>query len=223
MTVLTRLANMQLRSFLLEFANACKRNCREGRLSDEGGLCESLQLSAWLQLPVRRFPNEGKCEFVVGWEVKDGQFGDVSLRRVRVALVAKYPKAIHEGNGHVVLFIDEEAKPEQSDSIVSILSVKMGGMPWEALAGTVTRFEGPIRKPVQIELAGERSRLQVPGAIECVLTPIKDAVTGDEKQCTSSIRRAGSSGTTAPSQPPRCCASRTAMRASNAAPVRRGG
>lgn len=128
------------------------------------------------------FPNEGKCEFVVGWQVKDGQFGDVSLNGVRVALVAKYPKAIHEGNGHVVLFIDANARPDQADAIVSILSGKMGGMPWEALAATVTRFEGPIRRPVNLELAGERSRLRVPGAIECILTPIKDAVSGDEKQ-----------------------------------------
>jgi hypothetical protein len=39
-----------------------------------------------------------------------------------------------------------------------------------------------IRKPVELELAGERSRLRVPGAIEAILTPIKDAVTGDKKQ-----------------------------------------
>ena len=48
------------------------------------------------------FPNEGKCEFIIGFAVKDGHFGDVSLNGFRAVVAAKYPNAIHEGNGHVV-------------------------------------------------------------------------------------------------------------------------
>jgi hypothetical protein len=128
------------------------------------------------------FPNEGKCEFIIGYAVKDGRFGDVSLNGVRAVVAAKYPKAIHEGNGHVVLFIDENATQAQTDALLSILSGKMGGMPWEALAGTIGRFDGPIRKPIEIEVAGERSRVRVPEAIELALTPLKDPVTGADKE-----------------------------------------
>jgi hypothetical protein len=127
------------------------------------------------------FPNEGKCEFVLGWEVKDGAVGDVSLNGLRVAMMVKYPNAIHEGNGHVVLFVDDKAEQSQVDALAAILSGKMGGMPWEALAGTVTRFEGPVRKPVRLVLDGERSRVEVPGAIEVQFTPLKDPVTGADK------------------------------------------
>ena len=127
-------------------------------------------------------PNEGKCEFIIGYDVKDGRYGNVSLNGVRAVVAAKYPNAIHEGNGHVVLFVDEKATQEQADAFVSILSGKMGAMPWEALAGTITRFEGPIRKPVEITLAGERSRVRVTGAVELTLTPLKDPVTGKEKE-----------------------------------------
>jgi hypothetical protein len=128
------------------------------------------------------FPNEGKCEFIIGYEVKDGKFGEVSLDGLRAVIVAKYPKAIHEGNGHVVLFIDEKATQEQADAFVSILSGKMGGMPWEALAGTIGRFDGPVRKPVEIQIAAERSRVRVPGAVDLALTPLKDPVTGENKE-----------------------------------------
>jgi hypothetical protein len=128
------------------------------------------------------FPNAGNCEFIIGYAVKDGTFGDVSLNGVRAAIAAKYPKAIHEGNGHVVLFIDEAATAEQADAFLSILSGKMGGMPWEALAGTIGRFEGPVRKAVEIVVAGERSRVRVPGAIDLALTPLMDPVTGAEKE-----------------------------------------
>jgi hypothetical protein len=128
------------------------------------------------------FPNEGKCEFIIGYAVKDGRFGNLSLDGVRAVVAAKYPNAIHEGNGHVVLFIDEKATPQQADALVSILSGKMGGMPWEALAGTIERFDGPILKPVEIQVNGERSTVRVQDAIDLSLMPLKDPITGEDKQ-----------------------------------------
>ena len=128
------------------------------------------------------FPNEGKCEFIIGYEVKDGAFGTVALNGLRAVVAAKYPNAIHQGNGHVVLFVDDKATSEQADAFVAILSGKNGGMPWEALAGTIGRFEGPIRRPVEITVAGERSSVRVPGAIDLALTPLTDPVSGAEKE-----------------------------------------
>ena len=128
------------------------------------------------------FPNEGKCEFIIGYAVKDGRVGDVSLNGFRAVVAAKYPKAIHEGNGHVVLFVDEKASDEQVNAFVSILSGKLGGMPWEALAGTIGTFEGPIKKPIEITAAGEKSVVRVPGAIELQLTPFVDVKSGKEKE-----------------------------------------
>lgn len=128
------------------------------------------------------FPNEGKCEFIAAYEVKDGRFGDTVLDGVRAVVVAKYPNAIHEGRGHVVLFVDERATGDQVNAIMSILSGKMGGMPWEALAGTIERFEGPIRKPIDFRIAGERSEVRIPGAVSLQLTPLRDVVSGAEKE-----------------------------------------
>jgi hypothetical protein len=128
------------------------------------------------------FPNEGKCEFIIGFEVKDGRFGDVSLNGLRAVVAAKYPNAIHEGNGHVVLFVDEKASQAQVDAFATILSGKMGGMPWEAIAGTIVRFEGPIRKPIEITVAGERSVVRILGAIELQMTPFRDVISGAEKE-----------------------------------------
>jgi hypothetical protein len=128
------------------------------------------------------FPADGKCEFIIGFVVKDGRFGDVSLDGFRAVVAAKYPKAIHEGNGHIVLFVDESASQAQVEAFTTILSGKMGGMPWEALAGTIGRFDGPFRKPIEITAAAERSVVRVPGAIELQLTPLKDSVSGEEKE-----------------------------------------
>jgi hypothetical protein len=128
------------------------------------------------------FPNEGKCEFILGYVVKEGIFGSTSLNGVRMVVAAKYPKAIHEGNGHVVVFVDEKANDDQASALATILSGKMGGMPGEALAGTITRFEGPVKKPIDITLANERSEVRIPGVIELQLTPLLNPVTGEEKE-----------------------------------------
>ena len=101
---------------------------------------------------------------------------------MRAVVAAKYPGAIHEGNGHIVLFIDESATPAQTDAFVTILSGKMGGMPWEALAGTIGRFDGPIRKSVQISVNGTKSTVRVPGHIDLQLTPFVNPITGEEKE-----------------------------------------
>ena len=128
------------------------------------------------------FPNEGKCEFIAAYEVKDGKFGSVSLNGVRAVVAAKYPKAIHEGHGHVLLFIDQEATEEQVNALATILSGQMGGMPWEALAGTIEKIEGPIRKPIEMRMNGIRTEVRVPGELELRLAPLRDSVSGKEKE-----------------------------------------
>ena len=128
------------------------------------------------------YPNEGKCEAIIGYEVKDGRFGNVSLNGLRAVVAFKYPKAIHEGHGHVILFVDDKASQEQVDAFTTILSGKIGGMPWEALAGTIERFEGPVRKPIEMRLNGVRSELRVPGAVEMKFIPLRDPVSGQEKE-----------------------------------------
>ena len=127
-------------------------------------------------------PNEGKCEFIAAYEVKEGRFGNVPLDGLRIVVAAKYPKAIHEGHGHVVLFVDEKASPEQVNAIATILSGQMGGMPWEAIAGTIERFDGPIVTPIEMSLKGKHSEVRIPGAVELRLTPIRDIVSGQEKE-----------------------------------------
>jgi hypothetical protein len=127
-------------------------------------------------------PNEGICEFVIGYEVEEGRFGNVDLGGFRAVVAAKYPNAIHEAHGHLVLFVDERASPEQVTAFTTILSGQAGGMPWEALAGTIERFEGPIAKPIDIAIDGQRAHIRIPGAVELETTPLRNPVTGEEKE-----------------------------------------
>jgi hypothetical protein len=55
-------------------------------------------------------------------------------------------------------------------------------MPWEALAGTIQRFEGPIARPIDMTIAGQRAHIRIPGAVDVETTPLKNPVTGDDKE-----------------------------------------
>ena len=128
------------------------------------------------------FPNEGLCEFIIGFEVQTGHVGDVELAGVRAVVVAKYPKAIHQGHGHMAVFVDDKATTAQAEAFATVISGKIGGMPWEALAGTVDRFDGPIRKPVDLGVNRERSHVRIPGTVDLRFTPLVNPVTGLEKR-----------------------------------------
>ncbi len=128
------------------------------------------------------YPDKGPCEAMIGGEVREGHFGDVQLAGVRYVIACMYPKAIHEGNGNVAVFIDERATPAQADAIATILSGQAGGMPFEALAGTIVTLEGPVRAPIEMTVNGTKSSYRIPGVLELVQTPIRDAVSGQEKE-----------------------------------------
>jgi len=127
-------------------------------------------------------PTHGSCHFLIGYRVKKGTFGAVKLDGAKFVTICFYPAAIHQGNGSVALFVDEGLTAPQVDAIAQILSGKHGGMPWEALATTVTSFEGPIRSRIEMTVNGNRSSFKVAGELELQQTPIKDIVSGEDKE-----------------------------------------
>jgi len=128
------------------------------------------------------YPDPGKCEAMIGGEVAEGTFGDVSLAGIRYVIAAMYPKAIHEGNGQVALFIDDRATPAQAEAMATIMSGRAGGMPFEALAGTIGSLDGPVLAPIEMKVSGTKSSFRIPGVLELTQTPIRDAVSGQEKE-----------------------------------------
>ena len=127
------------------------------------------------------YPDLGNCQALLGYEVIEGHYGETDLTGTRVVIGAKWPKAIHEGNGEAVMFIDESASPEQVTGLAMIFSGQAGGMPWEALGGTLDSVEGPIVTKIEMTVAGNNSSFSVPGKAEAQMTPLKDVMSGDEK------------------------------------------
>jgi len=127
------------------------------------------------------FPDFGSCEALICFEVKKGKHENVDLSGVKIAMGIMWPKAIHEGNGSGVLFINQDASDEQVSAMGSICSGQSGGMPFEALATTFSTFEGPVRADIKMDLSGRNPSVNIEGVLSLKNTPIKHPITGDDQ------------------------------------------
>src|SRR5437763_7787025 len=88
-------------------------------------------------------PTRGFCEGLGAWRITLGSYGEVPLTGLVFGFAAHWPKAIHEGNGTVCLFVDERATPAQRDALLQIGSGQAGGLPFEILATTFSKVLEP--------------------------------------------------------------------------------
>jgi hypothetical protein len=124
-------------------------------------------------------PSRGFCEGVVAWRINRGNCGDVMLSGLGMVLAVRWPKAIHEGNGTAIVFVDEKANEAQRGALLEIASGKHGGLPFEIVVTTFSKILEPRFVPIEFNLNGRNSSVKVGNAIQARLMPIKNPVTGD--------------------------------------------
>jgi hypothetical protein len=124
-------------------------------------------------------PTQGFCEGVGAWKINRGRYGELTLDGLALAFAARWPKAIHEGNGTVCLFFDERANPKQREALMKIASGQEGGLPFEILITTVSKILEPQYVPFEFHMDGRNSRVKVGSAVTMAMEPIKNPVTGE--------------------------------------------
>src|SRR2546423_9923547 len=117
-------------------------------------------------------PTKGFCDGMGGWQIHQGTYGDVNLAGLALGFAAHWPKAIHEGNGTVCLFIDERANQKQREALLKIGSGEAGGLPFEILATTFSTLLDPQFLPFHFTLNGLKSGFKVGAALSASLGPI---------------------------------------------------
>lgn len=126
-------------------------------------------------------PTHHKCEGMMGMEIAEGHFEDISLDGVKFAATYHWPGPLHEGNGTMQPFIDENTSQEQRDALLRILIGQEGNAWFEVLASVVSTVLEPKFVPIEFEhdLEGRRARVVIPGVLETVTEPILNEATGD--------------------------------------------
>ena len=127
-------------------------------------------------------PTHGDCRAVIGFDVREGRYGDVSLDGTRFASIVSWPGPIHEGDGTIQLVIDEGCSEEQRDALLRINSGEEGGAYFEIFASVLPHVREPIIASVEFEMDAEQrtGRLKVGDVAETRVEPITNPVTGEE-------------------------------------------
>ena len=121
----------------------------------------------------------GFCEGVGAWRILTGNHGGVKLDGLGLGFVARWPKAIHEGNGTACLFFDEKADPSQRDALFQIASGQSGGLPFEIIVTTFSKILDPQYARFQFNFDGVRSGVRMGDSVIINLESIKNPVTGE--------------------------------------------
>ena len=129
------------------------------------------------------FPDSesGGCEALLGFYVKTGHLDNLDLSGIKVVFAAAWPKAMHQGDGKALLFIDSAASTEQVAAIGGIFSGQFGGMPFEALAGTFSELEGPILSNIAMATDDKHSSFTIADVLEVQHTPLINPMNGEDQ------------------------------------------
>lgn len=130
-------------------------------------------------------PTHGNCEAVVALEITEGSHGSTDLAGCRIAMIAAWPGAIHEGRGEVVPIVDEAASPAQREALLRIMSgldTRPGATFFQVFSTTFGKVHDPVFAPIElaIDVDRRRARLEVPGWIDASGEPIINPITGIE-------------------------------------------
>ena len=123
-------------------------------------------------------PTKGHCEGGWTWVIDSGHHGDVRFDGRAFSIFAKWPGAIHEGNGRAISFIDERTNEAQREMLGRLVRGELGG-PWEIFINTYA-IEGPEPASYRIDLADHATTLRVGDAVQLEIQPITNPVTGAE-------------------------------------------
>ncbi|MGI0044627.1 MAG: DUF1326 domain-containing protein [Nitrososphaeraceae archaeon] len=130
------------------------------------------------------FPSNGFCRALVLYHIQNGSYGqDINLDGLDAVYAASWPKAIHEGNGTMQLFITQNANEQPRKALVNILSGKANGDgPFQLFAGTFKYLLEPQFVDITVKINGKNSSFSVPDVMDVQVESFTKPVTGQEQE-----------------------------------------
>lgn len=130
--------------------------------------------------PFTSNPTEGACEVTFAFHVNRGSFGDASIDGLNVAVLARTPGPMMDGNWSVALYLDERADDRQRDALTAIFSGAAGGT-MGGFAPLFGEFLGAKTVPITYAVEGTRRSVAIPGVMSVAVRPIPSAIGADKE------------------------------------------
>ena len=67
------------------------------------------------------------CDMVLAWHITEGRHGDTPLDGLSIAMMARAPKRMSDGDWTVAFYIDESGTEQQQEALLRIVSGDAGG------------------------------------------------------------------------------------------------
>ena len=130
------------------------------------------------------FPTYGFCRALLLFSIREGNYGgDTKLDGIDVIVAQSWPKAIHEGNGTVQLYISKHATEAQRNAVIDIFFGKAkGDAPFALFAPTFKYVLEPQYADINKTIDGKKSSFSVPGVMDVQVESFKNPVTGEEQE-----------------------------------------
>ena len=93
----------------------------------EGQLLEVCTCKTLCPCWVGEDPDFGTCDGVLAWNIRQGTINGVDVSGLTICALAHIPGNILEGNWRVVLYVDDQASPEQKEALLDVWGGKLGG------------------------------------------------------------------------------------------------
>ena len=138
----------------------------------EGSLLEVCTCKVLCPCWIGEDPDFGTCDGTFGWHIDKGEIEGVDVSGLTFGLLAHIPGNILEGNWRGVVFIDENASPEQEHALINVFTGKLGGpvADFASLIGEVVSVE---RAPIAFEVEGGKGTLKIGANVYASLEPYK--------------------------------------------------
>jgi hypothetical protein len=144
----------------------------------EGQLLETCTCNTLCPCWAGEDPDGGKCDGAFGWHIKNGTIEGVDVSGLTFCFIAHIPGNILQGNWDIVVFMDENATPEQEQALLNVWTGKLGG-PVADLAQLVGQVLEVRRAPVTFEVddvgAGGKGYFAIGDVVEAEMAPFQGA------------------------------------------------
>jgi hypothetical protein len=130
-------------------------------------------------------PTHGNCRGFEAFRIERGHFGDVRLDGLKAVIIYAWPGAIFEGDGEMLVIIDESSEPGQRKALATVLhggETEEARTHWWVYHAMSSKVHEPQFRPIEFEVDIEAriGRVRVPDLIEASGEPIRSPVTGEK-------------------------------------------
>ena len=121
--------------------------------------------------PLTARPSQGVCDVALVFHIDKGNYGQVSLDGLNVAVVGHTPGPMGEGNWTLAAYIDERADEQQTAALGAIFSGAEGG-PMAAFAPLVGKHLGVKKVAIKYAISGKSRSAEIPGIMHMAVEPL---------------------------------------------------